>query len=77
MSRLIVHSKVGPDGVLRLNVPVGAIEADREMQITIEPVAPLGATSLEHSSWLDNIAGHWQGDLERMPATTFESRDTL
>ena len=77
MSRLVVHSKVGPDGVLRLNVPVGAVQADREMQITIEPAAPSNETSRDHSSWLDSIAGHWQGDLERMPSAGYESRDIL
>jgi hypothetical protein len=38
MNRVVVRSKVDADGVLRVAVPVGAAEVDREMQVTIEQV---------------------------------------
>jgi hypothetical protein len=38
MTRIVVKSKVGSDGVLRLDLPVGQTEADKEVQVTIEPV---------------------------------------
>lgn len=77
MNRMIVRSRVDSDGMLRVNVPVGASEADREMQVTIEP---LEATAEEHGkyvAWLESIAGRWQGDFERMPQGEFEQRDSL
>ena len=40
MSRIIVHSQVGPDGVLHLTVPVGSASADREVEVTIEVAGP-------------------------------------
>ena len=36
MNPMIVRSRVDADGVLRVAVPVGPAEADREMQVTIE-----------------------------------------
>jgi hypothetical protein len=77
MTRLVVHSKVDPDGILRLIVPIGAVEADREMQVTIESRAPVNPVAGEYQGWLDTIAGRWQGELERMPEAPYESRDAL
>jgi len=30
MNRIVIHSRVGADGVLQLTVPVGEADADRE-----------------------------------------------
>jgi hypothetical protein len=38
MNRMIIKTTVGADGVLHMKVPVG--DAYREVQVTIEPVAP-------------------------------------
>ena len=40
MNRLVFKSRVGSNGVLQLALPVGPADADREVQITVEPVAP-------------------------------------
>lgn len=77
MTRMIVHSKVDADGILRLAVPLGSGEADREMQITIESAMPKDAAGEDYHAWLDSVAGRWQGEFERMPQGTFESRDAL
>jgi hypothetical protein len=50
MTRVIVHSKVDPDGILRLAVPLGSGEADREMQVTIESSAPQEAAAIAAAS---------------------------
>ena len=76
MNRVILHSKVDPDGILRLNVPVGVVDADREMVVTIEPADPV-IDSPDYKAWLDDIAGRWQGEFERLPAAPFDSRDSL
>jgi hypothetical protein len=39
MNQIRLRSRIDPDGVLRLDVPVGPADADRDVQITIEPVA--------------------------------------
>ena len=37
MNRMVLHSRVGADGVLHLTVPIGQEAADREVRVTIEP----------------------------------------
>lgn len=39
MERIIVRSKIGSDGILHLRLPVGPGEADKDVQVTVEPVA--------------------------------------
>ena len=38
MNRVVLHSRIGSDGVLHITVPIGAEDADREVQVTIDPV---------------------------------------
>ena len=77
MSRIILRSRVGVDGVLRLVVPVGSAEAEHQMQVTIESIPDEAAGSSDYANWLDRIAGQWQGDFERLPTADFEQRDSL
>jgi hypothetical protein len=78
MNRMIVNSKVGRDGVLHLDLPLGFDEAEKEVQVTVEAVAtkqPM--TQEEWSAWVASMAGSWQGDFERMPSGEFEERVAL
>lgn len=78
MSRLIVQSRVDSDGVLRVNVPLGIADADREMRVTIEPIVPpITEERAKYLAWLDDIAGQWRGPFERLPQGQFEERDSL
>ena len=42
MTRIELKSKVGPDGVLDLKVPLGANDANREVLVTVEPAPVSG-----------------------------------
>jgi hypothetical protein len=76
MNRMVLHSRVGPDGVLHIIVPIGKEYADREVQVTIDPVS-VGPTSMTAEEWRDFVlttAGsipdpsfvrHEQGEYER------------
>ncbi len=76
MTQLKLNARVGADGVLRLTVPVGMQEADREVQITVEPVSAKKAmTPSEWAAWVDSKAGRWQGEFERPPQGAYEERD--
>ena len=78
MNRLIVKSRVGSDGVLRVTVPVGLDEADQEVQVTVEPVP--GRTKMtqeEWAAWVQSMAGSWQGGFERPPQGELQERDPL
>lgn len=77
MSPMVVRSRVDADGVLRVAVPVGPAEADREMQVTIEPLPRRSDERAEYLAWLEESAGRWQGDFERLPQGEFEQRDFL
>jgi hypothetical protein len=57
MNRIVVRSKVDADGVLRMAVPVGAAEADREVQVTIDPLAAPRMTQDEWREFIFSTAG--------------------
>ncbi len=40
MTHIELRTKVGPDGVLTLSVPVGMTEANQEMKVVVESVEP-------------------------------------
>jgi hypothetical protein len=78
MNRIVVKSKVSSDGILHLSLPVGLAEADKEVQVTVEPLAsrkPM--TQEEWQAWVDAMAGTWQGDFERPPQGEYEEREPL
>lgn len=77
MSPIILRSRVGVDGMLRMVVPVGSAEAERPIRVTIESIPSEAAGSENYINWLDRIAGRWQGELERIPVADFEQRDSF
>lgn len=76
MNRMVLHSRIGSDGVLRLTVPIGKEDADREVQVTIDAVW-VGPPPMTQEEWRDFVlatAGsitdpsfirHEQGGYER------------
>jgi hypothetical protein len=71
MNRVVVRSKVDADGILRVAAPLGPAEADREVQVTIEPLAAPRMTQDEWREFIRSTAGsiadptfirHPQGD---------------
>ena len=74
MNRMVVHSRVGTDGILHLTVPIGKTEANREVQVTIDPVGPSPMSQEEWRNFVLTTAGsitdpsfvrHEQGEYER------------
>jgi hypothetical protein len=63
----LVRSPVDHDGALRVVVPVGAADADRQMPVTIEIVSAPAANSADYLARLDRNAGQWQGEFECLP----------
>jgi hypothetical protein len=68
------QSRVGADGVLHLDVPIGEAAADREVQVTIDPVGPAAMTQEEWRNFVLATRGsitdpsfvrHEQGEYER------------
>ena len=48
MKPIVVHSRIGADGVLQLTVPVGEADAEREVEVTI---ALIGSPPMTHEEW--------------------------
>ncbi|MCX7419313.1 MAG: hypothetical protein NT013_07220 [Planctomycetia bacterium] len=76
MSRIVLRSQVGLDGMLRIVVPIGSAEAERPMRVTIESIPTETAGSTGYTDWLDHIAGKWQGEFERLPGLTLADWQT-
>ena len=78
MNRMIVKSRVGKDGVLHVNVPIGVADANREVQVTIEPTeAPETRSRQDYLDFLQATAGAWQGEFVRPEQGEYEVRDSL
>jgi len=77
MNRIVMTSRVDRDGVLHLTLPLGAEEADREVQVTVEPVGPPPMTPEEWRRHVLATAGKWQGDFERPEQGELEEREPL
>ena len=72
MNRMVLHSRVGPDGMLHITVAIGKAAADQEVRVIIEPAA-VPATQEEWQEFVKRTAGsvtdptfrrHDQGELE-------------
>jgi hypothetical protein len=68
MNRMVVKSKIGADGVLHVNVPVSLAYANRDVQVTIEPIGPPPMTQDDWRSFVLSSAGS-------IPDPSFERHD--
>ncbi len=57
MNRMIIKSRIGTDGVLHMTVPMSAADANREVQVTIEPVGSAAMTLGEWRNFVHATAG--------------------
>ena len=55
MTRIELKSRVGPDGVLNLRVPLGPEEANRDVHVTVEPTQRQSRRADPAESWEDFI----------------------
>jgi hypothetical protein len=55
MNRTVLQSRVASDGVLCITVPIGKEAADREVQVTIDPVQVGPSTSMTQEEWRDFV----------------------
>ena len=67
MHRLVVQSRVGSDGVMHLDIPMGKDVADQDVRVTVDPVQR--ASSMSQEEW--RPVRHGNGGLvARRPLTT-------
>ena len=76
MQTVRIRERIGSDGVLHLNVPVGVADAECEVVVVVQPGMP------ERRGWLpgffERMAEGWQGEpLVRPPQGECEVREPL
>ena len=76
---LQIESRVGPDGVLTLRVPLGPEEADARVRVTVEPLpAGAGPSTDDWHQFVEETYGSCAGlGLERQPQGDFERREDV
>ena len=77
MNRMVVKSTVSDDGILHLALPMGIEEANREVQVTVEPLLPVTMPPEQWRKVILSTGGKWQGDFERPAQGEFELREPL
>jgi hypothetical protein len=83
MDAIKLRSHVGPDGILKLEVPVGVKNADLDVVVNVELVGNgVSAKTPEELGWpegfFEKTAGAWSGEpLVREPQGNYETRKPL
>jgi len=75
MNSLTITARVGPDGVLRVQLPPEF--ANCEVRVTIEKIHMRSDSLEEHRKFIEQIAGSWDGDLKRPEQLPLEEHDPL
>jgi hypothetical protein len=79
MTTIQTKSHVGPDGLLRLTLPVGLKDADLDVTVIVRTTTETPKTFANQEEWLrfiDETAGQWQGEpLQRPSQGEFERRE--
>ncbi len=77
MQKLTMKSRVGADGVVRFEFPLGIAEAGHEVKITIEPTAKPALTQEEWQAFIYRTAGSvTDADFKRHPQGEYETRES-
>jgi hypothetical protein len=80
MQGIQIQSRVGPDGVLHLSLPLGPDDANADVVVTVQRL-PAGDERPLNKPWqqfLDDTFGSGAGmGLERGPQGEFEQREAI
>lgn len=78
METITLHSRVGADGVLKLQVPVKLTNTDLDVVLIVQPVASGGQELGWPAGFFEEVAGGWQGELlAREDQGQYEVREEL
>lgn len=77
MNRIVVNSTIDGEGVLHLDLVVGKAQANKPVQVTVEPAPSNSMTPEEWRQFILSTAGKWQGDFERPEQGEVEERDPM
>lgn len=80
MQSIKLRSHVGSDGILHLDIPVGVHDAELEVTVTVQPIAPPEAKTPEELGYppdfFERTAGSFQDEpLVRYPQGKLQERN--
>jgi hypothetical protein len=74
---MVVKSTLNSDGILHLALPMGVEEANKEVQVTVEPAPRAPMSQEEWQKLVLSTGGKWQGQFERPEQGAYEQREPL
>lgn len=78
METITLRSRVGADGLLKLQVPVNLTNTDLEVVLIVQPVASASQGLGWPPGFFEEVAGGWQGELlVREDQGQYEVREDL
>ncbi len=78
METITLHSRVGADGLLKLQVPVNLTNTELEVVLIVQPVVSAGQEHGWPPEFFKEVAGGWQGEpLLREEQGPYEIREDL
>jgi hypothetical protein len=78
METITLHSRVGADGLLKLQVPVKLTNTELEVVLIVQPITPAGQELGWPPEFFKEVAGGWQGELlVREEQEPYEIREDL
>ena len=73
MQSITLHSRVGQDGILRLQIPVGMKDTEMEVVVIVQPVASNGTIkTLDDLGWPPGFFEKTFGSLKDFPEIEYE-----
>jgi hypothetical protein len=63
METITLHSRVGADGLLKLQVPVNLTNTELEVVLIVQPVGSASQVPGWPPEFFKEVAGGWQGEL--------------
>ncbi len=78
MRSLTLHTRVGRDGILKLETPIGMTDADLEVILIVHAVNEPHPSLEWPPNFFTDIVGRWEGaPLVREPQGTYETRNNF
>ena len=75
MQSVTLHTRVGKDGILKIETPIGFTDAELEIVLVVHPVEEPQLSLEWPANFFTDVVGGWEGaPLVREPQGTYETR---
>jgi len=75
MQSVTLHTRVGKDGILKIETPIGITDAELEIVLVVHPLEESHPLLEWPANFFTEIVGGWEGvPLVREPQGTYEAR---